>query len=286
MYGLFGLSHNIQNVYRLAAPFVGERDVEKMRDLKPFYLDFLQNLHRDFPIHRQNDLVVKDPDVARTLVQAFSGSKINDLEQEQMVAAVYDGDDFARRADLVLSAVRKLEEINPELGELFHLAVHGVLLAGSGSNKAGFTAHGGSSNTCIGLIWLSLKDSLSTQDLVEMLIHELTHTLVFVDELNFEHFNYAEMTKSKNWARSSILKRPRPMDKVLHSIVVSTEILHARAKYLPNVDRLVVHPQSKSLRESTLVSIESVLAHPNLNEICKPRAIELVEAAKVHLQTL
>lgn len=285
MYGIFGISRNIQNIYRLAAPYIGDVDVQTMADLKPAYLNFLQNLHRDFPINRSNDLIIRDPKVAARLTQAFSASRINDLEQEEMVANFYGGDDFARRANSVNEAIRKIQELNPELGELFNLCVHGILLAGSKANKSGLAAHGGSSNTCVGLIWLSLKDSLSQQDIVEMLIHELTHTLVFLDEMNFEHFDYPEMTTAKNWSMSSILKRPRPMDKVLHSIIVSTEILHARTHFLPNVDALSVHPANESLRDSTLVAIESTLAHPNLHGICKPRAVELVESAKAHILT-
>jgi hypothetical protein len=231
-------------------------------------------------------LIVRKESAAKSLVSAFAGSKINDLEQERMVADVYQNEDFENRAVLIHQALRLLNEQNREVGELFKLAVHSILLAGSTSNKVGLKAHGGSSNACIGLIWLSLKPGLSTQDIVEMLIHELTHTLVFIDELNYGHFHYEDMMLSENWARSSILKRSRPMDKVVHSIVVATEILHARAKYLPNTDELSVHPDSKSLARDTFIAIDTVVNHPNRNGICQPRVFELVNHAKAHIEAL
>lgn len=279
MYGLFGLANNVRSIYKISAPFASG-PVATMRDLKPAYLGFLKRLHKTFPINDGRDLIINNRRTAASLVPAFSGSVINDLEQEQMVSALYSEEDFNFRSDMLQTHLNILKDLNPEVSELFHLAIHSILLAGSGSNKAGLKAHGGSSNSCIGLIWLTLKPELSTQDILEMCIHELTHTLVFVDELNYGHFHYDSMSKIENWATSSILKRKRPMDKVIHSIVVSTEILLARKNYLPNKDSLNVHPESAILRAATLDAIESVFSHPRLNQICRQRAVELVGACR------
>jgi hypothetical protein len=70
------------------------------------------------------------------------------------------------------------------------------------------------------------------------------------------------------------------MDKVVHSILVSTEILHARSTYLPNVEPLHVHPDSATLATNTLAAVDSVLTHERLSEVCLPRSIELVETAR------
>ncbi|MGE0528049.1 MAG: HEXXH motif-containing putative peptide modification protein, partial [Bdellovibrionales bacterium] len=234
MYGLFGFSHNIKNIYKLAALHDEGMEVGGLDDIKAGYIECLRRLHDEFPIDSSEDLIIRDRVRANSFISAFSGSRINDLEQEQMITGLFEESDFSSRCELVERGLKMLHELNPELSDLFHLAVHGILLAGSGSNKAGLKAYGGSSNRCIGLIWLSLSPRLSLQDLLEIFIHELTHTLVFLDELNYGHFNYHYLTQAENWARSSILKRHRPMDKVLHSIIVASEILNARSRFLPN----------------------------------------------------
>ena len=286
MYGLYGLTTNIQNIFKLSEPYLRGRKVEVVAGLKPSYLEFLADFQKNAPIHRGADLVVRDSEVAKALIAGFAGSKINDLEQESMIGGFCSDDELALRAEVVNQHLNALNEVNPEVYELFQLAVQGILLAWSGSNAQGFKAHGGTSNSCIGTIWLNLRPGLSTQDILEMLIHELTHTLVFLDELNEGHFDYVELVRKETFARSSILKRDRPMDKVVHSIVVSTEILMARERYLPNVEPLHIHPESKALKESTRLAIESVLKHKDLSRICQTRAIELVLAARTAIDHL
>jgi hypothetical protein len=278
MYGLYGFSHNIKNIYKLGAPFAGGQKVETTRDLIPPYLSFLGRLHKGLPIKRAGGQIVEDQQQARELTSAFSASRLNDLYQEKMINA-----DQSLPAELQARArahVKILKQLNPEIGELFELAIHSIVLRGAFANKDGHSAHGGTSNKCIGLMWLSMKPSLSSQDILEMYIHELTHTLVFLDELNYEHFDYQHITEKEYWATSAILNRLRPMDKVVHSIAVSCELLYARANFLPNNEKLSVHPASEVIRSSTLGAAESVLNHPHLGKTCKPRVIELVEHAR------
>ncbi|RYF48001.1 MAG: hypothetical protein EOO38_11045 [Cytophagaceae bacterium] len=116
-----------------------------------------------------------------------------------------------------------------------------------------------------------------------MLIHEFTHTLVFLDELNHGHFDYENLTKRKFWATSSILKRERPMDKVVHSILVSFEILSARKEYFGPAAGPLIHPSDEALRENLKISIDSVLEHPLLSQVCKQRTIDLVKMVKEKL---
>jgi len=282
MYGLYGFSHNIQNIYKLAAPFLEADKIETTDDLKIPYRKFLAGLHTDMPLRQRSGKIVIDKDEATTLAKAFSVSSLNDLGQEYMI-----NESQMPSSQLQSSAERHLcllQRLQPELAQLFDLAIHSIILRGSHCNKAGLSAHGGTSNRCIGLMWLTLKPTISTQDLLEMFIHELTHTLVFLDELNFEHFDYQHIIDQKYWATSAILNRPRPMDKVLHSILVSCELLHARKTFLPGVDTLSVHPPSDVIHKSTIGAIDSVLNQPYLHKTCKPRAVELIESARHYLE--
>lgn len=286
MYGLHGISENLKSVYRLAAPFKGSQPTKTIPDLKPAYLSFLNQVQPEYPAREISDLIVRDREHARALIASFSASRINDLHQEKMVADYYEGESQEQSIAAVLQALETLREMNPEVRELIQLVIHSILLCGSNLNEAGLRAYGGTSSKCVGLMWLSMKGGLSTQDIMELLIHEMTHTQVFIDELNFGHFDYEHLTKKENWARSSILNRNRPMDKVIHSIVVSHEVLFARANYLPNTDKISVHPASEVMRANTLQSIASVFAHPNHKRVCKPRALELIAQVEANLLKL
>ena len=287
MYKSYGISLSIKNIYSLSAPFVeGTECLETIFDLKPSYIRFLQSIHPQFPI-RTDRLFVRDGFEVAAFSQAFSASSIDDLQQEQMVSADVDEKLYQLNANLVSLALAEIQNVNPKLRKLFDLAIHTVLFCPSGENSEGRSAHGGSSNKCIGLIWLNLKATTSIRDVVEMLIHELTHTLIFIDELTTAHFNYGNLTKRPYWALSSILKRQRPMDKVVHSIIVSMEILHARKTYLPQTnDPVVIHPDSISLAANVRNSIESVLSHPLLDDVCKPRSISFMKTALDQLGAL
>lgn len=287
MYGLFGIDLNIENIYKLAALYAGDTEIITTRDLKSPYIQYLQSVHSEFPIRMENNVVVTDTSRAKKFASAFSESVINDLHQEKMVGELYHPDLFASNVALVERSLKALRKIRPDLGELFDLAVHSVVLCNSNQNSEGFRAHGGTTNKCIGLIWLNVRPDTSEINVIEMLVHELTHTLVFLDELNYGHFIYENITKSDFWAISSILKRRRPMDKVIHSILVSMELLYARSNFLPSVDETeLLHPTSQDLFKNIQDSIDSVLSHPRLEGVCKPRAIELVRKAQLELNQI
>ncbi|CAH2810032.1 MAG: hypothetical protein CBARDCOR_6744 [uncultured Caballeronia sp.] len=76
-----------------------------------------------------------------------------------------------------------------------------------------------------GLFGRIQKISYTFSDLMEMLVHELTHQTMFLDELRYAHFSYADVLDRSTWEKSTILNVARQLDKVLHSIIVAIEIL-------------------------------------------------------------
>jgi hypothetical protein len=286
MYGLCGISHNIQNIYKLSVPYINGSKIRIVDDLKPFYLEFLKQNYDHPPMNPASDPVMSDKSTMKALLGFFSESKINDLHQESMVGDFYDQETEHSKYEFARAQLRELKALNQELSELFKLAVHSIVISSSHQNQSGLGAHGGTSSKLIGLMWLTLKPEISAQDLQELYIHELTHTLVFLDELNYGHFNYENISKRDYWASSSILNRPRPLDKVIHSIVVATEVIHARQTFLRNEDTLLVHPETNLLKTNTLASIESVFNLKNLDQVCLPRTIQLAQMAREHLLNL
>lgn len=287
MYSTYGIEHSIQNIFKLSAPFMEKETISKIKDLKPAYLRFLKSIHPNYPIVLNNDLIIRSKTDQKIFQKAFSESKLNDLDQEKMVGDHYDLNFFEANAKLINYSIQQLSIINPELGELFDLCIHGILLCDSLRNQDGKRALGGTSSDCIGLIWLNIKPDMSPFDVIEILVHELTHTLIFLDELVYGHFDYKHLAKKDFWARSAILKKQRPMDKVLHSMIVSLEILLARKNYLENIDtRGFFHPPSEELISALNLTLKSISDHPNLNPVLKPRSVELLKNVSFQLKEI
>lgn len=283
MYALDGFSKNIASIYKISAPFIEGR-ISTAEDLRAPCRSFIQRFHGAQAISESADLIVQDTALTRKLLARIAGSRLNDLDQEKMIDGTLDSNDIAARKHDIENALDFIAARRPEQYNLLRTAVHSIAISRSLRNRHGQRAHGGTSNGLIGLIWFALEERLCQVDLVEMLVHELTHTLLFIDELNHGHFNYQTLTLSDYWAQSAILSRPRPMDKVVHSIVVSTELLQARKTFIGEVPQRRVHPDTPRLTAQTHAAIHSVLNHPRVGEVCLPRAIELVHGCRELLE--
>lgn len=178
-----------------------------------------------------------------------------------------------KKKDFIINSLEQLKKANIEVYSLFMTAIHSIFFRDSKS------AAEGSTSSAVGLIWLNIKEKLDINDVVELLIHELTHNLLFIDEICHSHYNYDLVSQKDFYAQSSILQTKRPLDKVLHSIVVSTEIILSRKNYLPNFWKASIHPSTPQLIKQTLEAIESVYRLP-INLLLKPRAMEILAKCK------
>ena len=283
MYSLEGFQNNITSLYKLVAPFAIEK-IKTAEDLRLPYRAFLKDVYGDVALNESSNIIVQDQKLTRALLTRIAGSRLNDLDQEDMIGDLLETTVVIEGKKDLEQALLYLQQNQLELYNLLRVAVHSIAISKSKRNRFGQRAHGGTSNGLVGLIWFALEQRLNQIDLVEMLIHELTHTLVFIDEYNYGHFNYETLTKQEYWANSAILTRSRPMDKVLHSIVVSTEILAARKNFIGEDHSRRVHPASKQLAAQTEAAITSVLTHPLLGEVCLPRSIELVKKCQNYIR--
>lgn len=165
---------------------------------------------------------------------------------------------------------------------MFELVIHSIFIKKTNRVSDGSAAHGGSSSNAIGSIWLSLNDDLSTDDICELLIHELTHHLLFIDEYCHYHFEYSLIGEPANFAQSAIRKSKRPLDKVVHSIVVAAELVSARSAILDEgaCTPRKVHPDTPTVISATFDACDSVLALSNLPELVSDRTVDLVNRSK------
>jgi hypothetical protein len=149
-------------------------------------------------------------------------------------------------------AIQWLQNHSPQHFALFNLAITDFLIAGSSRGRAG------SVSTAPGCIWIGNIFKYDDWEVAEILVHELVHTLVFLDENQHCHYDYSRISKPENYAVSSILKMPRPVNKVFHSIIVATELILFR-KFVGQATKIHrVHPPTTDLLGQLYTSISGL----------------------------
>lgn len=276
MYSLYGPEYSIKNAYLLGHKYAAGRPVTRTEQLKAFYLDFLAEHEPAVPINRAADPFVRDAAVEERLRDAYRASSLNDLKQQQIIGEAFTPAERGVLIGRVREGYAHLAAANRDLQAVFDLAVHSVFFRRSTRTDSGAASFGGSSSTAMGAIWISGHGALNKHDVAEFLVHELTHHLLFLAERCRAQFHYKEMVKPENYAQSAILNKRRPLDKVVHSVAVSTELLLARRSFLGE-RAVTVHPDTDTMTARTLRSIDEVMSMPNRDKVITPWTVELLE---------
>jgi hypothetical protein len=278
MYKLLGLSPSLRNIVCLARPFLRG---EGKDHLGRAYRAFLQARYPDLTISAYPGMaLLSEAQDVRPYLDIFEiDSVLDDLDE-------FHGflENGTRSRDVlkrIQAAIQQLATEAPGFAGLLELVVYTIFTAPSS------LAGGGSTSALIGCIWADLRAHWEDQDIQEFLIHETTHNLVFLDELCYGHYSdYAALSDVKNFAQSAILARPRPLDKVLHSILVSVEILVFREHLLGHPIRPFLHPPSEILLAQTAESVNSVLNNPGSRGLLTSRGHHLLEESQKVLADL
>ena len=267
----------VRNVYCIARAHDETCRIETADELRQGFLTFLEARQPSVPINSTGDVFVLDPVIQAKLSAAFSKGALNDLNQEDVVGEAYDSDVLETKTNIVRTALDDLLLRDEDFAFIFALIVHSIFVRPSKPAKMAHGSHGGSTSASIGAIWLAVGDKITQLDLTEMLIHELTHHLLFVDELNHPQFQYKRIKLRENYALSAILKRQRPLDKVVHSIVVGASIIDARRRFLGNHEPTLIHPATPELEKDVLAAIDSVNTMPNITELITPHMRSIID---------
>ncbi|MFI6309872.1 aKG-HExxH-type peptide beta-hydroxylase [Nocardia fusca] len=290
MLNLYGYQEVITSVYKFShAENVGQ--VTNLETLKGQYARFL-SVHSSFPVNQSTDPFIHSETVESILASAYNGkADIDDMDQYKIVGESYADSDRERRIERLGSALTRTLALDEQLDAIFRLVVHSIFVKRTnevtGDGSRAIRAYGGSSSNAIGTIWISTGQTVTDLDLAELFIHELTHHLLFIDEYSHHHFNYDLIAEPSNFALSAIRGTMRPLDKVVHSIVVSAELLAARKAYLHRIaEDQTVHPADQQLHTDLLSSIASIWRLTNLSDLLTPRAVDLVARAESSLQSI
>lgn len=287
MYYLYGLEENVTNIISLAKNAMV--DIGDNNQLKSAYMQAIGNLQPEIMYNRNQALqayssqlpnYVMDTDEAGCLTKAFKEySVLTDINDLQSSIEGPNVNSLVNAKPAFMYAQERIMAADEDLFHLLNLVVNAYFYCPA-TNSLG----GGSTSSAVGILWCSYKREWHADDVVEFFVHELTHQLVFVDEItNGHYYDMDEIAKPENFAFSSVLRRQRPLDKVIHALIVASEIVCAR-RALKLKSTYQAHPQDVQLLDAIPKSIESILELPNVEKLVKPRVFKIIEKLQLQLE--
>jgi hypothetical protein len=277
MFKVLGLKDNLSNIVSLCRPFLKQKANNK--DLKIAYKSFLATSQPRVPHYTDTrmEFLYKPKDIDRLLNLFEEESTLDDFKQ------IFDEDRLEHKIpiDNVEKCLAHMQAINSDFFDLLNLVINIIFSAPSS------IAGGGSTSAAVGCIWANTREYWTQQDILEFLVHETTHNLAFLDELCQTHYrDYTDLPKEENFSWSAILNKQRPLDKVLHSIIVSTEVLLFRKDHFGHSSKTFLHPPTKVMFDQTKSSIEHLKKNPRVSGLLSSRALELIEKCEQHLPAI
>ncbi|CAM4290021.1 HEXXH motif-containing putative peptide modification protein [Bordetella tumbae] len=198
--------------------------------------------------------IVFDHDQASEFSRLLSDDDLTVLDDKNQAEVIAREPDplVEKKAVLLGSAIECLGVLSSEHKCLFDFLITDIFLMPSKE------ASGGSTSSAIGVIWANPKITHRIPDVVEFIVHELTHHAMFIDEYRYGHYDHRALMSPDSWAQSAILKIARPLDKVIHSIVVAAEIVMFREKFIGHPSAPLVHPPTPRILAQLVASLDSV----------------------------
>ena len=158
-----------------------------------------------------------------------------------------------------------------KLGDIATTVVGTVFV--SGADWAGSM----SESRNLGSLWLMPGRNWHLEEVTEAYLHELTHTLLFLDERRYGHFLPAA---ADHRVRSAIRQDLREYAAVVHSVLVAAELLAWRDRHeTPDSACLRLHGPTAELTERARTAHRQVLDEDGAGELLTLRMRELVELA-------
>lgn len=230
--------------------------------------------------HSELPVYIDDAVQGRALLDAFyRGCLLDNVDYELPRYAPDEDERLSESSELISGALAGLAADWPQVRTLYGVLLPIVLVAPS------HYLAGGTGSSVPGVLWASIKPTWTEVDAREFLLHELVHTTLYMEE--YRHGFYRDirlLPEEGNLAPSAIRQDRRTLDKVLHSIVVATEILLSRTREGTDPELLTkIHPDSETLRSGALKSLRAV-RDQNLDGLLLPRPIEILEKCAVVLQ--
>ncbi|WP_254565987.1 HEXXH motif-containing putative peptide modification protein [Oscillatoria sp. HE19RPO] len=280
MFYLNGFESCIKTIFLLACS-TEQKTINSIQELKKYYICFLNKYFSEtpIPIHANLDKFCFDIErIKKISVKYQDDGILTDLKTKidlnTPLASMEEALSYVNKGQILLN------QVNPSLGTIFDLVIHTLFYVRSPNSG------GGTISDAPGFIWCAIKRNWTDMDIAEFLVHELTHNLVFLDELCYQHYtDMVQLGDKKHYAKSSILNKERPLDKAFHSLVVAHEVLRYRQEAgEPNNPH--VHPPSEQMLSASLATIKSIKSVIDNTDLVQPRFCELLAKVEASFSQL
>src|SRR3990167_3852890 len=284
MYHLLSPHTILENFVTLTHPFLDNTTQPDRVDLKKAY--------RQFIAHHQPHTPTGDHAAALFSANNDHHSIMpNFFANEAVFADEHDTDfhkahapyqDALTRSQALQSAFQSLKQQDADFCFLFELLVNKVI--SSPEPTPGFSA---TNPKFQGIIFM-MQDIIGTErGLKELMVHEFTHTALFLDERRHQYYtDYQLLEQKEHYIEAAISGLFLPIDRSLHSTIVSTEIFLLREKLLGHPTTLDGHPPTEKILKKTRTTLRRLQNHPIIPTLFTPRAHELLERCDAILQPL
>lgn len=239
------------------------------------------------PVHEERSAhVCTDPDLERRLVEPlYKRSYLDDMPQYRDPTQLrHVGSDRERIAGDAAHVVRALEQFRARdeaFWKVFHMYVDVIACVESKYSS------GGTSSEALGVVYLSHPRKYSPPALYEILAHEVTHLMMFVDERRQRHYRSdEELADPANFCVSAVYEMERPLDKTLHSLIVATEVILHREHTIGHGRDHTAHPRTPRLVQSSLRTADALLELQARRSLLAPRGVAIVERCRAKLEGL
>lgn len=275
MFFALGPIENLETLVSLVSPFAEDEPRQTPAEVRSAYLRFLRDRQPEVPfLGGEHIEIVEDEPTTERLADLFGLEDTPTGKASGYEEGRDPNESLPRwKRDLVAGGIDDCQKLDPTLGAMLDLVTDSVFTTAN-SLAAGSMTTG----KALGVIWIDPLKGWSNFDCVEGLVHEMTHTLLMLDELRYVHYpEYPELKKPENLARSAIRSEARPLNAVVHSYVVAVELLALRARHRPDGFAPRLHAESRELRTKTEQARESMLGLENFRELTTPRLVEVLE---------
>lgn len=261
---LIGVEANLETILSLTAPHRAAGaplDVPALRQALRRHLDALQP---DVPRAGGSETAfLTGADATSVLTLAFG-----EVDDVVPLSGATAADVVSRHRDAVASMDR-----DEGLAALFQICADSVVSSAGDAAPASTT-----SGRAVGVLWVNPRPTWNVADLVEAYVHELTHTLLTLDEHRWGHYrSYELLEQPAHFAVSAIRRQARPLNLVFHSVVVAAELLALRAAMPQHVGPFGLHGGTSELTRQADVALASLRQVADLDALTTPRFHELLE---------
>lgn len=260
MYYLLGFNELIKTLYTLSIPYAQDKSISK-ENLRFALREYYSYFNPKNPINKKEEIILIDEesDIAKYYMDLFG----LDLATQQ-TEGFRDIDETKK---LILKGYNLISQKENQLIQLFNLVVDNIFITTKVKDSGSAPIP-----TANNLIWIQPPKTCCISDIEELLIHEFTHLLLYLDEQCYGHYQTPErLFENSTWIASAIRNEKRPINAVVHSILVSYEILMFRIKHQIEENVNGLHGNNERLSYQIRNSLNELLNKPDSYNLLSKR---------------